>query len=577
MIEDSSGKKNVSIVDKFTESQPRHSKLITAVLLGLVVVHVLLLSSLADRYSPTVDEVAHLPAGLAIWNDADFSLYRVNPPLVRAVAAVPVLFVHHEEDWSRYKKDSQTRLEWAMGRQFVAANGVDSQHLFKLARWTCLPFSVIGLLVCYFWGTQIYSQTVGCIAAGLWCFSPNLLGHGSLITPDVAATSLGLLAAWRFSEWIENSSMLNTFWAGASLGLAMLTKLTWISLPALWIFLAFMNWVRYRQIRSAQSDLVHLSFIVLLGLNLLNLGYLYSGSFTLLGEYDFYSTPLSGTPRIPGENLPANRFQDSWVGKIPVPFPKDYVTGIDLQKVDFEQGKWSYLRGEVKDPGGWYHYYLIGLLVKVPAATLLLFLAGLVACWRDESIRSSTMRLMPLMLPVIVLFVVASLQTKMNRHVRYVFPILPAIYLIGATAGVRWPKAAITAVVMTAISSLACYPHSLSYFNEFIGGPQNGHRYLIDSNLDWGQDMPLVQDWIDQREDELPVWLVWPGDVSLKHVGVKAKLLPTGELPAGWHIVSRSERHHASGRYRAYDQLIPVDKISNTYDVYLVQPTTKKP
>ena len=35
-------------------------------------------------------------------------------------------------------------------------------------------------------------------------------------------------------------------------------------------------------------------------------------------------------------------------------------------------------------------------------------------------------------------------------------------------------------------SSLAIYPHSLSYFNELAGGPTKGHYHLIDSNIDWG-------------------------------------------------------------------------------------------
>src|SRR5690606_23115514 len=105
--------------------------------------------------------------------------------------------------------------------------------------------------------------------------------------------------------------------------------------------------------------------------------YLFNGTGTQLKSFNFYSSALSGALRIPGEQLPGNRFKDSWIGLLPVPFPKDYVTGIDLQKVDFEQGKWSYFLGEVKEPGGWLAYYAVGLFLKVPVGTwLLLGLSG---------------------------------------------------------------------------------------------------------------------------------------------------------------------------------------------------------
>lgn len=534
------------------------------------VVHIGLVSYSAVCHSPTQDEVAHLPAGMTIWKFGDFSVYRVNPPLVRFVAAIPVLFVEHKEDWRSYKEVSAIRQEWALGRNFIIANGENSVRLFTLARLVCLPFSLLGMWVCYRWSRDLLSPQAGLIAAGLWCFSPNIIGHGSLITPDVAAVSMGLLAAWRFSLWIEHSTPRTLFLAGISLGLALLTKSYWITLLVLWPTMWLFYFLKNRQNRSLRKEAIQLFGILLLGLNVLNMGYLYSGTGTLLKDFPFYSSALSGELRIPGENLPDNRFKESWLGGIPVPLPKDFVTGIDLQKVDFEQGKWSYFCGEVKDPGGWWNYYLVGLFLKVPLGTWGLFLLGSLAL-RDRELRGSAIKFLPLILPAILLLIIASLETRMNRHVRYVFPLLPAIYLIGALAIERWDRLSLALLTCTAMSSLAVYPHNLSYFNESIGGPNQGHRYLIDSNLDWGQDLLSVRDWFQQHPENRPVFVGWGGDISLRSLGIGADLVSSRSLKPGWYLISRSEKYHPNERLRIFQTLQPVGQIGYTFDVYRIE------
>ncbi len=540
-------------------------------LCGLVLIHSLLLGWLAYRHSPTQDEIAHLPAGMVIWKHGDFSVYRVNPPLVRAIAAIPILLTTHEEDWTWYRADAGFRHEWNMGRSFVKANGPRSYWLFTLARSVCIPFSLLGMVVCFRWGSELTSEKGGLLAAALWCFSPNVLGHGALITPDIAATSLGLLAAWRFSKWLQASNLRYAFLAGIALGVALLTKTYWVSLLGLWPLMALMNWYWKRDQRDAIQDIAHALLMLFVGLNVLNLGYLFHGTGTQLKNYDFYSRSLSGKLRIPGENLPANRFTDSWLGEIPLPFPKDYVTGIDLQKVDFEQGKWSYFLGEVKKSGGWPHYYLVGLFLKVPLGTWFLLGLGLLAIIRSEEARISARRLLPLIIPVVVLFIVASLQTNMNRHIRYVFPALPATYLVGSLAISRWPKLSTVAVVCTVGSSLSVFPHSLSFFNYSISGPNNGHRYLIDSNLDWGQDLIYVREWLEANPEKQPAWIGWSGDVPVASLGIEAKLVPQKEFAPGWYLISRHQRYHPNQRLKAFESMNPVDQIGYTFDVYQVE------
>ena len=77
----------------------------------------------AWRHSPTWDEVAFLPAGISHWQFGRFDLYNVNPPLVRMVAALPVVLATPETDWSRYKPCVGHPPNAQVGRDFIQANG----------------------------------------------------------------------------------------------------------------------------------------------------------------------------------------------------------------------------------------------------------------------------------------------------------------------------------------------------------------------------------------------------------------------------------------------------------------------
>src|SRR5436190_1873402 len=119
----------------------RSRAVLPAVLLAL---HSSLLGWSAWRQSPTLDEIGHLPAGILLWQYGRFDLYRVNPPLVRAVAAIPALLADVKTDWHRLSSDPRNRPEWAVGSDLISANGDRSFLLFALARWLCIPFSVLG-------------------------------------------------------------------------------------------------------------------------------------------------------------------------------------------------------------------------------------------------------------------------------------------------------------------------------------------------------------------------------------------------------------------------------------------------
>ncbi|MSR59883.1 MAG: phospholipid carrier-dependent glycosyltransferase [Planctomycetaceae bacterium] len=222
------------------ETRPADAWRLRVCVVLLLAVHAGMLAWIAWRKSPTIDEPAHLAAGLSHWKFGRFDLYRVNPPLVRLVAALPMLLVDPKTDWSAFSEAPYARPDFAIGSVFAAANGAETFWHFTLARWFCIPFSLLGGWVCYRWGRDLYGPGAGIVALILWCFCPNILGNGALITPDVAAASFGVLSGYTFWRWLRHPGWKPALIAGFALGLAELTKSTWIILfglwPALWLF-----------------------------------------------------------------------------------------------------------------------------------------------------------------------------------------------------------------------------------------------------------------------------------------------------------------------------------------------------
>lgn len=533
-------------------------------LMSLLVLQSGLLAWTAFANSPVVDEIAHLPAGLSHWKFQRFDLYRVNPPLVRTIAAIPVLFSDCQADWGPYQSTPLAREEFDVGRAFVSANGFRYFHYVSLARLACIPFSWLGALVCFLWARDLSGKVAGLFAAALWVVSPWMLAHGALITPDAGAASLGVLAAWRFWKWLRHPSWSAAGIAGVCLGLAQLTKTTWLILFVVWpaVFLICHVGDIWRQRLKAHSTTVglavlpaclQLAAIMLSALYVLNAGYLFEGTLRSLGSFQFRSVALSGQRLTTGTSRGSgNRFSGSLLRDIPVPLPASFVEGIDLQKLDFETGQPAYLRGEWRDRGWWY-YYLYALFVKTPLGTILMAVLALVivVLRQIHSGRHHSAYLPALFLPPLSVLVLVSMQTGLNKHARYVLPALPFVFvLIAAVFGrlrvkrLRYLRPVfLTLLVWTTSSSLRACPLSLTYFNELAGGPENGAFHLLDSNLDWGQGLLALKKWNDARTDNLPLYVSYSGLFDPAHVGINCRPVPTVtdgalRLPRGHYAIS---------------------------------------
>lgn len=511
-------------------------------LILLLVVQAIVLTWIDWCTAPTWDEWGHLPSGLYHVQYSRFQPYSVNPPLVRSIAASPVLTFNEGLPWIGMPYQHGGRPEWMLRSVFLQAKGERCFELFSWARMALIPGSWLGTYLLWSIGRRFYGATSGWIAALLWTFSPMALTFGGTVAPDVWGATFGLLAAWRFYIWLTMRTWNATIWLGAAAALALLCKSTWIILPPIFFLLWGIDRLKHNR-HSLHSDAFQCLAGVFLAWLVIHAGYDFHGVLKPLGSFEFHSHTLTGHQ---GTDFPAgNRFADSWLGWIPSPLPADYVQGIDIQKADFEGKRQSYLLGEWQDHGWWY-YYLVGIPLKEPVALWGLALLLLVGVIRRKQPRIRW-REVVVFTPGIAVFIFVSSQTGFSHHLRYVMPFFLCLYLLLSRCVVgagKWSRiAAALFCLWYAASSIRLLPHSHAFFSEAAGGAENGWRYLSDSNLDWGQDLLAIRDWSKENPEKRPIWLLYsPKMLDFQRLGINAKdgnpFIVNG-VPnvAGWWVV----------------------------------------
>lgn len=539
----------------------------------IVLIHVGMSGWAASRHSPTADEPAYLASGISHWEYGRFDLCQVSPPLVRLVAAVPVMWAQPTLDWKHYHVVPGSRQEHSVGYDFLVANGPRSFWLFTLGRWGCLPFTVLGAWIAYQWGRELFGQWSAYFALLLWCFCPNILAHTQLLTPDAGVTALCLACVYTFWKWSQSQSWMITLLAGSLLGLAVLAKTNSVALfPAIITAIVLQAGFTPR-LRTGRSVLqVCVAFAV--AVYVVNLGYGFEGSFKPLGKYEFFSRSLM-------DDQGVNRFRGTPLAALPVPLPSAFLEGIDLQRRDFENSQGltkTYYRGTWYD-SGWWWYYLYVVLVKVPAGTWILFLLG---GWNLSFGRAPHRwdAMCYLVVPAVALFALPCSQSGFGGSLRYVLPAIPFGFMIASaavhTAASRCHRLVAVAALSWMIgSSLAWHPHGLAYFNEISGGAEQGHFHLLDGNVDWGQDVLYVRDWIEQHPQARPVSVACWGRLPLADLGIEFEtpnVRPGEPIPPGWYLISVNHLHveFRMGRQELarFLQLQPVGRINSTMFIY---------
>ncbi len=416
--------------------------------------------------SATTDENPHLAAGYTYLKKGDFRMNPEHPALIKLLAGLPLMFMGLDfkdgKDWDEAE-------EWNFADEFLYKNKLPVE---KILFWGRIPIVLLGVILGFLvfsWAKEMYGYRAGLFALFLYSFSPNILANTRLVTMDLGISMFMFLSIYLFFRLLKKPSTKYIIINGIAFGLCLAAKYSAVIILPIYIMIMIVFAIRNKQ--DARKFAVMLSVIFVIGI------------VTLLACYRVVSIDKY----IQGMRRTMNYVQLSG-------------------HPTFLMGKHAYT--------GWRHYFLVAFLIKTPIPTIL-FLVLTAYMFLVKKARSGYNYF--LLIPAVTVFLVSSVS-RMQLGLRYILPVYPFLFvwISGLVSDKNpakpHPAKAVRAGILTLclwyfLSSLSIYPHYLAYFNEFIGGPKNGYKYLLDSNLDYGQDLNLLRKyWINEGRPELLIF-----------------------------------------------------------------------
>ncbi len=510
----------------------------------------------AIQQSPINDEPVYVAAAVAYDQRGSLQVNPEHPPLTKILIAVGLQGADVHLD-PAYKIGLKLNDQWTLGRTVLYESGNDTDRMLLWARLPSIVLTLLFGLVVFFFARDLFGDGGGLLALALFTLSPDLIAHGSVAANDVPVAGFILTTAWLLWR-ARNRPKLYLPLAGAAFGCALASKMSALSLfPVVLVLAGWSMW--YASSAPTRRRLLHAA-----------------GAVALVGAIAVAVVWITYLVVDPSLNVVVEpRFRPSsrlkrLVLKL-MPFPKPYTDGLSIQ-LKFEGNEYkSYLFGEISDTARWY-YLPVALAVKEPLGMLGAWLVGLAAFAVHRMLRPMVPYV--LLMPAVLLGV--AMTGSRDLGVRYVvwLPMFMAV-AAGAVVVFRRRRVAIGAMValvaFTAFSTVRAFPYYLPYSNEAFGGPSQTYRYLGDSNVDWGQDMRRLGQYLGRTAPGEPVWLMYYGPAVPGYYGVNARNLKDVPVSDVHGLVAVSV-HLLATRKDQYTALLadaePITTIGHTIKVY---------
>ena len=523
--------------------------------------------------SATMDELAHIPAGYSYLSQKDFRLNPEHPPLAKDLAAIPLLGLNLNFPKDHPSWQNEVNSQWWFGNEFLYHSGNDADQIIFLARLPMILLLIFLGWFLFYWARQLGGNKIALMVLTLFSFSPTFLAHGRLVTTDVAA-ALGItLATYFWLKFLKNPVPKNIVFAGITLGVALLLKFSTILLIPFFGIITIIYAIL--KTNSIKQILKYIGLSLLVGI--------ISIVFVVFPIYQFHTLnyppekQLSDTKTIlESNNLPILKDFCVWAADKPVVRSLGhYLLGILMATQRTVGGNTVYFMGMVS-ASGWWYYFPVVYFLKVPCSfhiLTLLVLLGIIykVLRRPDLAQIGRGRVSPdfifpklknwlsihftefSMLIFLAIYWITSMTGNLNIGVRHILPTFPFMYILVCLGIMYWInsikklplKKMATCFVSVflgfyIISSITTFPHYLSYFNEFAGGTNQGYKYVVDSNYDWGQDLKRLKRWTEKNNiEKIYVDYFGGGDVGYY---LKEKFMPwqgikpANEFPAGNYL-----------------------------------------
>lgn len=530
------------------------SILLLSVLLLLLVLCIQVLTSVCTT-SPSFDEPYHIVRSYVYLKTGDSALVARggHPPWANMLSVIPLLLRSdivlpvHQPGWPDV---SSFKDLFRVADQFFWRLGNDAESIVSWARLPMMLLSALLAVLVFSWAKQLDGALAGLLALVLYTFDPNIIAHSSVVTTDLGATFfifVSIYCLWRFCQKPSWSRLLVT---GIVFGLAQATKFSalflfpiFIVLLAIWVpgtAGSALPFVLLGQSRFSGRPRLQRLYVVLA----LCCVMFVMGLIVLWGVYGLEVGPLvpheDSHPLldrfIPGNNPSIKRAVYALAENLPIPAPAYFSDFAWLRRYT-RAGHPAFLMGRYA-VRGWWFYFPIAFAIKTPIPLLILLAVAICLSLRH---REELSREYFLLVPM-VFFLLASMFSPIDIGYRNILPVLPmafvyvskvsTLFVKGRVVGwptPRWGRLALGLLcAWYIIGTVALSPHYLAYFNEFVGGPGNGFRYLVDSNLDWGQDLKNLKKYMD-GEGIQQVYLSYFGTADPAYYGID--FLPMPDCP----------------------------------------------
>lgn len=480
-----------------------------------------------------VDEIPHAGSGYSYLKKLDYRLNPEHPPLAKALAALPLLFLDLKQDAfkTRFWLENING-QWDFGRSLVFQSDNNPDLITKAVKFPMLLFFILAAVLIYKWAKKLYGRFAALTALTLFSFSPTVLAHSRLVTTDLPALFGVIFAAYFFIKYIENPNRKNLWLAGIAFGVAMLTKFSTFLLIPYFLILAIIFGL------TKKPKKVYVSRFTFRALLIFVIGFI----FIVWPVYYLFTFNYPPERQLTDAQFLIGSYGNKtlrgmiqWMADKPaIRGLGQYALGLLMVTQRSSGGNTTYFLGEVSAES-WRYYFPAVYGLKEPLAWfILVIIALLFLVWQIKKLNIKPLSRAQVegiqilkfvkehfiefaMLLWLAIYWGTSIKSNLNIGVRHLLPTYPfAIILVSGqlsrirTFFQRKSKKILTSyfLLLTFLfgwyifESIGVWPYYLTYFNQLAGGPSGGYRYVVDSNLDWGQDLKRLSQWAEENKIE---------------------------------------------------------------------------
>ena len=500
---------------------------------GLALLLALGFTSLQTK-SAVYDEIVHVSAGYSSLRFGEFRFNADHPPLVARLAAVPLMAMD-----VRFPADDPA---WTMGRPYEVGRRFlyrwnDGDRLLARSRSMILLLAAVLATIVFLWTRAWWGLPAATLSLLLTVTSPDVLAHGQLVTTDMGAALFIFACVAAFERVTSRVTVPRVLLAGLALGSALATKFSALILfpvlAALAVVVALRGepimlsaWGPPRILERPRAKLAALAVAIALMVAIAFACLWAAYGFRFAATQDAVFEAAIPWERLRPDDPSLARAVDVMRGAHVL--PESYLWGF-VRFFKHQQARPSFLLGAHSDDGFW-SFFPVSFAVKTPVALLILIVLSAWLAARGLRCRTDVFLWIP-----VALYAAVSLTRGINIGHRHLLPLYPFLFVAAGRAatwaGREWPRRAPAVLVALFASwhvgaAFWIHPHYLAYFNELAGGPSRGYRILVDSSLDWGQDLRGLKPYMEANG--IPrVKLSYFGTADPAYYGIACDLLPS--------------------------------------------------